>query len=94
MMITDYPDTVGAQFPFRCVPHSPIARITQTLWDREQQSFGGGATCLYRIPTRKEVCEELGLDEPAVTKLCCAEGFDWLPRHFPGRANGVRPSFP
>jgi hypothetical protein len=80
VMITDCSDAAGVQYSFRCVPSSPIARTAQVLWDREQQSFGDRATCLYRIPTRKELGEELLLDEPAVTKLCHADGVDWLPK--------------
>jgi hypothetical protein len=84
VMMTCYTDplraTTGAKYRFRCVPHSPIARVTEALWNREQQNFGGGATSLYRIPDRKELREELLLDEPAVTKLCHAAGFYWLPK--------------
>jgi hypothetical protein len=71
---------VAEQQSFKCVLHSPIATATQTLWDREQQSYGAQASCLYRIPSRKELGEELALDEPAITKLCQAEGLNWLPR--------------
>jgi hypothetical protein len=80
LLIGDDTTIAGSQCTFRCVTHSRIARTTQTLWDREQQNFGSTATCLYRVPTRKELREELLLDEPAVTKLCRAEGFDWLPK--------------
>jgi hypothetical protein len=84
IMITYYTDparaTTEAKYRFRCVVDSPITRATQTVWDREQQSWGDRASCLYRVPTRKELREELLLDEPAVTKLCRAEGFGWLPR--------------
>jgi hypothetical protein len=82
LLIGDCADLPGRQYNFRCVPVpcSPVARITQMLWNREQQSFADRATCLYRVPTRKELREELLLDEPAVTKLCRAEGFDWLPK--------------
>jgi hypothetical protein len=61
-------------FVFRCEPNSPIAQCAQKLWRRE------GATVLYRVPTRRELREFLCLDDPAVTKLCHKEGFDWLPR--------------
>jgi hypothetical protein len=80
VLIGDCADTNGPQYSFRCVHNSPIARATQALWDREQQSWSDRASCLYRVPTRKELREELLLDEPAVTKLCRAEGFGWLPR--------------
>jgi hypothetical protein len=80
VLIADCADIDGPQYSFRCVPNSPIARAAQALWDREQQSWGDRASCLYRVPTRKELREELLLDEPAVTKLCRAEGFGWLPR--------------
>jgi hypothetical protein len=95
VMITDCTDPAGAQDSFRCVPYSPIARATQALWDREQQSFGDRASCLYRVPTRKELREELLLDEPAVTKLCRAEGFGWLPKasvRASKTRTGLRPS--
>jgi hypothetical protein len=84
IMITYYTDparaTTEAKYRFRCVVDSPITRATQTVWNRERQSLGDQASCLYRIPTRKELREELLLDEPGVTKLCRAEGFGWLPR--------------
>lgn len=80
VLIGDCADIDGPQYSFRCVPDSPIAQATQALWDREQQSWGDRASCLYCVPTRKELREELQLDEPAVTKLCRAEGFGWLPR--------------
>jgi hypothetical protein len=80
VLVGDCADIDGSQDSFRCVPNSPIARATQALWDREQQNLGDRASCLYRVPTRKELREELLLDEPAVTKLCRAEGFGWLPR--------------
>ena len=72
----DRPDSLGV---FRCVTHSVIARCALELWAQEQASLGGCATSLYRVPTRKELRECLCLDEPAVTKLCRREGFDWLP---------------
>jgi hypothetical protein len=58
---------------FSCVTNSRIASCALKLWRQEP-------TSLYRIPTRKELRENLCLDEPAITKLCRAEGFDWLPR--------------
>jgi hypothetical protein len=67
-------------FVFRCEPDSRIARCAQELWRKEQQSWGTGRPMLYRVPTRKELREFLGSDEPTVTKLCRAEGFNWLPR--------------
>jgi hypothetical protein len=50
------------------------------MGDAEIASFGGRVISLYRVPTRKELREYLCLDEPAVTKLCRAQGFEWLPR--------------
>jgi hypothetical protein len=98
-MVTYYTDptkaTTAAKHRFRCIPNSRIARAAQALWDREQRSLGGQASCLYRVPTKKELREELLLDDPAVSKLCRAEGFWWLPtaktRDSKKRA-GVRPS--
>jgi hypothetical protein len=68
------------QHSLSCVTHSRIADCALALWNAEEESFGGGATSLYRVPTRKELREYLCLNEPAVTKLCRAQGFEWLPR--------------
>jgi hypothetical protein len=65
--------------PFRCKANSKIAQCAQALWRREQSHWDGQATVLYRTPTRKELREYLDSDEATVTKLCRAEGFDWLP---------------
>lgn len=58
---------------FSCVTNSRIASCALELWRQEP-------TSPYRIPTRKELREFLCVDQPAITKLCRAEGFDWLPR--------------
>jgi hypothetical protein len=79
VLISDCAD-IAEPHTFKCVIHSPIARAIAAIWNRERKSFGDRASCLYYIPTRKEVREELALDEPAITKLCRAEGLDWLPR--------------
>jgi hypothetical protein len=80
VLLSDHPHIDKPQDSFRCVPNSPIASATQALWNREHHSWADRATCLYRIPTRKELRQELALDEPAVTKLCRTQGFRWLPR--------------
>jgi hypothetical protein len=67
-------------FVFRLKPDSQIAGCAQELWRREQAHWRNRAAVLYRVPIRKELRAHLCLDEPAVTKLCRAEGFDWLPR--------------
>lgn len=67
-------------FVYRCEPDSVIAGCTQELWRQEQTRWGDQRTVLYRVPTRKELRLCLGSDEPAITKLARAEGFDWLPR--------------
>jgi hypothetical protein len=71
---------------FRRADDSRIASCAQALWAQEKAERGAQATTLYRVPTRKELREYLGRDEPAVTKLCKAEGFDWLPRAVLGQA--------
>jgi hypothetical protein len=71
-------------FVFRCEPNSPIAQCAQKVW-REEQAQWGDRTVLYRIPTRAELGEHLCLDKSATTKLCRAEGFNWLPRESAGR---------
>ena len=68
---------------FSCQSHSVVADCACALWKKEQARWGGRPIALYRVPTRKELRQYLGLDEPAVTKLCRAEGFDWLPRAAP-----------
>jgi hypothetical protein len=65
---------------YRCVPDSPIAGCAQSLWRQEQARWGDQCTVLYRVPIRKELRVHLCVDEPAITKLARAEGFDWLPR--------------
>jgi hypothetical protein len=66
-------------FVFKCEPDSPFATCAQELWRKEQASRGDQLTSLYRIPSRKDIREHLNADEPRVTKLCRAGGFDWLP---------------
>jgi hypothetical protein len=70
---------------FRCEPHSPVAKCAQELWRQEQARWGDQRTVLYRVPVRKEVRVHMDANEPTVTKLCRAEGFDWLPRAPSGR---------
>jgi hypothetical protein len=79
-LISDCFDSPGPKRVLRCEPDSLFARCAQDLWRKEQHSWVNERTVLYRVPTRKELREYLGSDEPAVTKLCRAEGFDWLPR--------------
>jgi hypothetical protein len=67
-------------FVFRREPESQVAECAQKLWRQEQAGFGGRATSLFRVPTRKELREYLCTDESAINKLCQAEGFNWLPR--------------
>jgi hypothetical protein len=64
---------------YKCEPDSRIARCAQELWRRD------GRTVPYRVPTRKELREYLCSDEPAVTKLCRAQGCNWLPKAQRGR---------
>jgi hypothetical protein len=80
LLISDYCDFPGPHRVFRCEPDSVFAQCAQELWHNEQQIWGNQRTVLYRVPTRKELREFLGSDEPTVTKLCRAEGLDWLPR--------------
>jgi hypothetical protein len=79
LLVTDYADEHN-QRTLTCVTDSQIADCALALWNAEKKSFGGGATSLYRVPTRKELREHLCLDDPAVTKHCRAQGFEWLPR--------------
>ena len=67
------------QVAYRCEPDSKIAECAQKVWRQEQDGFDG-ASVLYRIPTRKDIREHLNVVEARVTKLCRAEGFNWLPR--------------
>jgi hypothetical protein len=81
VLISDYWDLPGPKRAFRCVPRSPIARCVLDLWTREQTERGGNQfTSLYYIPTRKELRRAFCTDESAITKMCRAEGFGWLPR--------------
>lgn len=79
MLVSDCFDSGGPKRVFRCEPGSVIAQCAQALWVAEQAGFST-RSILYRVPTRKELREFLGVDEPSVTKLCRAEGFGWLPR--------------
>jgi hypothetical protein len=65
---------------YRCESDSPVAECAQSLWRHEQARWGSHHTVLYRVPTRKELRLHLSMDEPAITKLCQAKGFVWLPR--------------
>jgi hypothetical protein len=81
VLISDYWDLPGPKRVFRCVPRSPIASCVLDLWTFEQTERGGNRfTSLYYIPTRKELRRAFCTDEPAITKMCRAEGFGWLPR--------------
>jgi hypothetical protein len=82
VLITDIFDCFNTASPkhvFTCVPRSQIARCASELWEREHLNSGGRFTSLYYVPTRKELRQYLGLDEPRITKLCSEEGFGWLP---------------
>jgi hypothetical protein len=81
-LISDCFDSPGPKRVFRCEPDSLFARCAQELWHKEGARLRDRATVLYRVPTRKELREYLCSDEPTITKLCRAEGFDWLPRSF------------
>jgi hypothetical protein len=70
---------------YRCEPDSKIAHCAQELWRREQARWGDQRTVLYQVPTRKDLREYLCSDESAVTKLCLAQGCNWLPRAQKGR---------
>jgi hypothetical protein len=63
---------------YRCEADSPVAGCAQNLWRHEQAR--SQRVVPYRVPTRKELREHLGTDEPAINKLCRKEGFWWLPR--------------
>ncbi len=85
LFVSDCDDGPQPLRGFRCDPHSPIAHCAQELWSREQVRLGDRATSLYYVPTRKELGHYFALDEPAVSKLCRAEGFAWLPKAPRGR---------
>ena|SRR5262249_42209610 len=79
VLISDCFNTACPKRVFKCVPRSQIARCASELCKREQASSGGRFTSLYYVPTRKELRQYFGLDEPRITKFCREEVFGWLP---------------
>jgi hypothetical protein len=80
VLISDYFDLPGPKRVYRCVPRSQIARCVCSLWRAELDKAPGQFSSLYYPLTRKELRQHFCVDDPAITKMCRAEGFGWLLR--------------
>ena len=64
--------------------------VTFSVKTTAQSNFARLAQQLRRVPTKKELKDELIVDEPTITRLCKEAGFSWLPTEPAGRKKSLQ----
>jgi len=64
--------------------------VTFSVKTTAQSNFARLAQQLRHVPTKKELKDELMVDEPTITRLCKEAGFSWLPTELAGRKKSLQ----